>query len=208
MSNFTETFPTSADDARIPESLRELVNAELNDGETIRWIDQPAPAFFSNETFTVFLWGFAVQFIATFIFFAANGVEDGFWAILPIITVASSAMGASIMFGAWLGLRIRARHTVYIVTNVRAIIAYKLPFILNVTSYYLSELSYLFREQTNRRRGNICFREEGWFLLPPFRQEYYRRGFLNIRNVQEVERLIQELKGKYSSDSAFTFAAR
>ena len=195
MFDATETFPARADDACIPDSLRELVNAELNDGETIRWIDQPVPAFFSNETFTVFLWGFAIQFVSTFIFFAANGIANGFWEILPEITAVSFMMGASIMMGAWGGLRIRARHTVYVITNVRAMIVYKLSRIFNVTSYYLSELSYVFREQKRKGKGDLCFRVEGWFLIPPFRQEYYRRGFLNIRNVQEVERLIRELKG-------------
>jgi len=130
------------------------------------------------------------------IFFEANGVNvvSEITALLAI-TVGALAMGTSIMTGAWLGLRIRARHTVYVITNHRAVIVYKLSRIFNVTSYYLSELSYLFREQKRKGKGDLCFRAEGWFLIPPFRQEYYRRGFLNIRNVREVERLIRELKG-------------
>ena len=186
----TETFPASADDAPIPNSLRELVNAELADGETIRWTEQPAPALFSDETVVVFLWGLVILFIMNFVWSVGDQFREDVYGNL---LVASAWALVS-----WLVENGRARHTVYIVTNVRAIIAYVIPMHprrLHTTSYYLSELSYLFREQKRKGKGNLYFRAESWFSIPRLSPGYYRQGFLNIRNVREVDRLIQELKG-------------
>jgi hypothetical protein len=86
--------------------------------------------------------------------------------------------------------RQKTKRTVYAVTNHRAIIVQSGFSVFNVTSYYPPDISHLFRKQKSNGVGKLCFREINWGSILLIRQ-----GFFNIRNVQEVERLLQELKG-------------
>ena len=191
MSNSTETFPASADDAHIPDSLRELVNAELNDGETIRWIEQPTPVFFSSDSGMppIFGWIFIITFVITIFIALANGAVDLDKALLGFIG-ASLLAAVSATLSIWGVLHKQAKQVVYVITDHRAIIAYKTSLELNVTNYYLPELSYLSRKQRANGTGHLYF-SAGHSK----KNNNSVSDFFNIRNVQEVERLIQELKG-------------
>jgi len=56
MSDFSNT--------QIPENLRELVNTQLMNDETIQWIDQPIPYYFSVGSAIAF--GFGVYTVVHF----------------------------------------------------------------------------------------------------------------------------------------------
>ena len=188
MSNFTEPFPAGADDARIPDSLRELVDAELNDGETIRWIDQPIPYYFSAGSSIAF--GFGIYITIFPIGLLCEAVFDP-----PSDNILYALIGILMLMGlpfllVPLWTRQKTKRTVYAVTNYRAIIVQGGFSVFNVTSYYPPDISHLFRKQKANGVGKLCFRETNWGSILLIRQ-----GFFNIRNVQEVERLLQELKG-------------
>ena len=175
--------------APIPENLRELVNAQLMDDETIQWIDQPIPVFYS-ESMLLFLLGiFTIQLVAIFLVFAVNGHGAVFWENLLGCIGFSFLMPVSCGIGAWIGIRQRSKQTVYVITNFRAIIIRKIGCTLNVTSYYPKELFYLSRTQRMNGTGCLYFQVESWRI-----DRWLKGGFMNICNVQEVERMLQELK--------------
>ena len=175
----------------IPENLRELVNAQLMDGETIQWIDQPVPYYFSVGSSIAF--GFGLYFL--------------FWSIAVISIVVVNNTGPApapielfpigviilliglFLFSAPLRVRKRTQRTVYALTNHRAIIVQGTFSVFNITSYYPADFGDVFSKQKANGLGNLCFRTEHWGSTLPI-----RKGFFNIRNVAKVERMLQELK--------------
>jgi len=178
----------------IPDPLQELVNAQLMDDETIQWMEQPFPVLFSEAVLLFILGVYVVQLIVFFVIFAANGTEVVFWDNLLGISTLSLMMPVACMIGAWKGIRIRCRQTIYVITNFRAIIVWNPSLILNVailnvTSYYPKELSYVSRMQRANGTGHLYFHTESWRM-----ERWLKGGFMNIRHVKEVERMLQELK--------------
>ena len=194
----TETFPTNTDDARIPDNLRELVNAELMDGETIQWIDMPIPYFFTVGTSIMF--GLGLYFCFWAIAFASfalfNGVrhEPAEFVLVSVIVSTVVMLIGLYLLSAPLRVRQRTKRTVYALTNQRAIIVQATPRSVDVTSYYPANLWHLSRKQKANGTGSLCFNTTGGGVL----QWTIRRGFLNIRHVDKVEWMMQELKNTKS----------
>ena len=182
-------------ESSIPAELRELVNAELIGDETIRWIDQPIPYFFSAAAVGMFVFGIPWTFISLGAFSVAcvgdfeSPQNFGARPLLVAFLIPFVLIGLGMLF-APLWMHRSAKRTVYAITNHRAIIIRGIFFAYNVTSYYPSDLWYLARKQKNNGTGNIRFpieRGGSEALSEP--------GFMNIRNVRDVERILQELKG-------------
>ena len=165
----------------LSEKLRELVNTQLMGDETVQWVDQPIPVFWS-EFMRLFVPGiYVIQLVVVFLLFAANGHEVVFWDNLLGISGTCLLVPVSCMIGAWIGIRERCRRTVYALTNHRAIIVYGTVFAFYVASYYPANLWQLSCRQKANGTGSLYFNTT-------------RRFFLNIRNVAKVERMLQELK--------------
>ena len=176
----------------IPDPLRELVNAQLMDDETIQWIDQPVPYYFSVGSSIAF--GFGLYFL--------------FWSIAAISIVVVNNTGPTpapielfpigviilliglFLLSAPLRVRKRTQRTVYALTNHRAIIVQGTFSAFDVTSYYPANLWHLSCKQNANGVGSLCFNTTGGGVL----QWTIRRGFLNVRDVVKVERMFQELK--------------
>lgn len=199
MSHFSETFPANTDEASIPANLREMVNAKLMDGETIRWIDQPIPYFFSLVSSVAFGFGLYLLIVTTIILTAIASGEFGpppdnekeriffLVAMIPNLLVGLGLLSAPLW--TWR----KSKRIVYALTNLRVIIVQRTFSTFNIMSYCPADFSCLSSKQRTNGTGNLCFRtESGGFssLLP------IRRGFWNIRNVGKVECMLQELKGK------------
>jgi hypothetical protein len=182
----------------IPEKLRELVNAELMDDETIQWIDMPIPYYFSVGSSIAFGIGIYITVVSILLacMFAfgpfPGGVPD--YIITFIICSVYLALG---LFLLSFPLRTRRKtgQTVYAVTNLRTIIVQGTLSAFNVTSYYPADFSDMFRKQKANGIGNVCFRSEHWGSIVKI-----RKGFFNVRNVDKVERMLQELKRTKSTE--------
>jgi len=198
MSDFPNT--------QIPENLRELVNAQLMDDETIQWIDQPIPYYFS--VVSAFVFGLGIIWTVTFGFLLCVVVLElvlepppvkppplGIPMTLgppPVVTIPIIALlllpGLFLLSVPLLMCR-EVKQTIYALTNLRAIIVQGTLSGFNVTNFYPADFVEMFCKQKADGTGNLCFRNGVWDFLEPT-----KRGFCNIRNVVKVERMLQELK--------------
>jgi hypothetical protein len=191
---------------QIPENLLELVNDELLDGETIQWIDQPIPVFFSAAAMGTFF--FAIPWTAFSLFWtcAAAGVFDpnngvinlnfdpGRWHFAAFgIPFVLFGLG---MLSSPLWMRRNAKRTVYAITDQRAIIVQGTFFAHNITSYYPADMWHVSRKQMANGTGDLYF----CFHASEENESSKGQGFMNIRNVREIERMLQELKRTKSTE--------
>ena len=205
MFNFPEHYPADFGGDAIPEPLQELVNAELSEDETIQWIDQPIPSFFASGALEPFFFGIPWTAFSVFWTSGAAGVLDlnggGFnfnFQNLDAGRLLIAAFGIPfVLSGLWMlsaPLRVRrnAKRTVYAITNYRAIIVQGTLFAHNIMSYYPADICDISRTQKADGTGSLRY------AIGKIKNETEMpdvQAFVNIRNVQEVERILQELKG-------------
>ena len=204
-SNFSKEFPQKhpadfADDAPIPERLQELVNAELMDGETIRWIEQPIPRYFSAGTIRhflvgIFFTGFGLYWTASLTGLLHDGVG-----LLHLLFASSGPvflLAGLLRLAAPLWRYRNEQRTVYVITDRRAIIVQGTFWSHHIKSGHPADISRLSCRQRANGTGDLfnCYDycpDKGFI-----RREH---GFMNIRNVKEVERMLLELKGAKSQE--------
>jgi len=205
----TETFPTNTDDTRIPDNLRESINDRLVEGETIWWIDQPIFTFRSLAGVLSITFGMSgLVFTLVAIGLIGYGIcqtfglfdSDGFQ-FKPIFLLFS-AFGIPFLYFGLSALYIPfeerwiMRQTIYAITNYRAIIAEPgKPPSFDVRSFYPPDIVDLRHELKENGRGNLYFFNDK-------HQMFRQASFFNIRNVWEVERMMQELKNTKSQKYA------
>jgi hypothetical protein len=173
----------------LPESLRDLLDRELEKKEPIRWMGQPKPRFWGNrESVSQFL--FSIPWTAFALFWtgvAATGVlsdKEFDWRFqveyifplwgLPFILIGLFLMSAPLRH--WNTLR----KTLYVVTDRRAIVLVAKRSI-EVKSYFGDDLDSLSRIERKDGTGSILFHGQSGI------------GFLSIRNCREVERMLREI---------------
>jgi len=171
----------------IPESLRELINAQLMDDETIQWIDQPIRIFFSfDDILVMFFAAFTGAFLLPFLLFFLNGNAEWFLQNMLLETLcASFVIAISCTFSVLRAANKNVKQIAYVITDFRAMIVYGKARVITATSFYLTELSYLSCVPSANGTGHIFFRPLGG---------WQKHGFVHIRNVVKVERMLQELK--------------
>jgi hypothetical protein len=192
-----ETFTTTIDDTHIPAHLRELVKDRLTDGETIRWIDMPIPHFFSLGSSIAFVIGIYLVAVSVVFLYVATAVGMRHpepmpehehqmmiaFALIPYLLFALPFLSVPL----WTYRK--TKRTVYAITNLRAITVQGIFSTLTVASYYPTDLGNLSCKQRANGTGNLVFKIDGGCFFWSI-----RRGFWNIRNVGNVERMMQELK--------------
>jgi len=199
MSDFSDHFPADFGGVHVPEQLQEWVNAELMDDETIQWIDQPIPYFFSKDAISIVLFAIPWTAFSVFGMCGAVGVFDwnGGGFNLQNFDIERSLTAVFllpfVLIGLWLlsaPLRVY-RHTkrsVYVITDHRAMIVQGTFSAHNVTSYYPADYWTLTRTQKANGTGSLCF------YIEKDNDSFQQHGFRDIRNVKEVERILQKLK--------------
>ncbi|MDR2441704.1 MAG: hypothetical protein LBE12_20265 [Planctomycetaceae bacterium] len=173
MSNFHDDYSTSVPEfnsAPISHELQELVDNELETGETIEWIDQPIPRYFTKETTSHFLFGipwtaFAIFWTCTA---AQHSIVFALWGV-PFILIGIWMLSSPI----W--VRRKMLRTVYTITNRRVITFEGKMFSFDIVSYDADEIEEIYRKQKKNGTGNVFV-------------------FQNIRNVKYVEQKLRELK--------------
>jgi len=179
----------------IPDPLRDLVNAQLMDGETIQWMDQPLSNYWSVGAMIAFVFGiyftvtpifpilsFVIEVRSDYIiFFNIFDVLLGFMQVCIYVL-----LGPFLLFFS-LKTRRTTERTVYAITNRRAIIVQRGRSVFN-TTYYPKDFGDVWCKERVHGTGDIYLRG-GEGSLP-----WLKAAFMNIRNVKEVERMLQELK--------------
>jgi hypothetical protein len=149
----------------ISHELQELVDNELEDGETIEWIDQPIPCFFTKETVTLFL--IAITVFLTCI----TTSRDIIFNVLGISFIFVGVM--ALLSPIWIWRKMF--RTVYVITNRRVITFEGKMFSFDIVSYDADELEDIYRKQKKNGTGDVFV-------------------FQNVRDVKNVEQKLRELK--------------
>lgn len=181
---------------QLPHKLRQKVDKELEIGESIRWIEQPIPYFFTISSLIAFLFAIPWTSFAIFWMFMASSFNILFALFgIPFIVIGFGMLSSPI----W--LRISANNTVYIITNKRAL-SISIPVIsfANILStairnYPPSQLKDIYRKELANGTGDVV-------MVVKFRTRYINNhrhrtteeiGFMRIRNPQEVEKMLRQL---------------
>jgi hypothetical protein len=110
------------------------------EGETIQWIDQPIPVFFSPTTTVIFLVGTVVTSFSSFLICGAAGVLDLHGPDPGRLLVAAFGIPFVLigfgMLSTPLWMYRFSKRTIYAITDYRAIVVQGTFSGLNVTSYY------------------------------------------------------------------------
>ncbi|MDR0610943.1 MAG: hypothetical protein LBG58_12585 [Planctomycetaceae bacterium] len=173
MSDFHNDYSTGVSEfnsTSISHELQELVDNELEDGETIEWLDQPIPRYFTQETTSQFLFGIPWTTFAVFwTCMAAQGsIVFALWGV-PFILIGIGVLSSPIR------MRRKMLRIVYVITNRRVITFEGKRGSFDIVSYEADEIEEIHRKQKKNGTGDVFV-------------------FQNIRNVKEVEQKLRELK--------------
>jgi len=174
----------------IPKSLQAEVELQLVSREQIRWIEQPVPRFFTAKSTTDVFCGILVT---------AWTVHE-ISALRPHLTFDLICLALCILLGIWGIIMIlsplwtyrRARRTLYVITDRRAIVFEpdKPGWITTVTSYWPDRLKNMKRRERKDGTGDVVL---GRVFGPVL---WWRKvGFFRVRDVRKTEQVLRELMG-------------
>jgi hypothetical protein len=177
--------------------LRRKIDQELEAGETIEWMDQPIPRFFTLVSITAFLFGIPWTAFALFWMWLALGAEIPDFSqglepqhILSLFGLPFVFIGLGMLSSPFWTWR-KAKNTVYLITNRRAI-CIEGGWYSTIRSYYPDRLHNLYRKEKSDGSGDVVIAIRRWRDSNRY-QRIQELGFLGIRNPQEAERMLQQL---------------
>jgi hypothetical protein len=180
----------------IPPTLHRLLHRELKPTERVVWAARPAPlsravASAGTLRFGVPFFSFAVFWTwgATRSFDGPRTVENGVFSRLAYLwgamfVLAGAAMLLSPLWGWWV-----ARHTLYAVTDWRAIVIEAPLRQATVQSFSGERLRDVVRHEDSSGRGDLIFEREA-MRGSRGRTVYRDVGFVGIADVKRVEELL------------------
>ena len=180
----------------LPDKLRQKVDKELEIGESIRWIGQPIPRFFTASSIGSFLFAIPWTGFVIFCVLGASGASIFFAMFgIPFLIVGFGMLSNPI----WLWLS--AKNTAYVITNKRAIsitISFA-PFgnmsSTTIRNYPPSELKNIYRTERADGTGDVVMgtEQKTKYVNNRRREATEEIVFMGIRNPQEVENMLRKL---------------
>jgi hypothetical protein len=167
-----------------------LIEEKLIDGETVHWSGKSKKIFYGNRDIMQFPISFVFGIIV--IIFGLGSISTPMGLMLVLI-------GILIIFGKFIGGKQGKAGTIYYVTNKKVIVL-KTSFGNRIKSYNIEELIAIDKENKANKIGTIIFKNEYYKLKTVYvrsvvsRKPIYGLEFLNIENVDEVYKLVNELK--------------
>lgn len=166
-----------------------LVQAELRPDEKLLWSDRRQPSLLSPETFGMLSAGIGMGVFGPCMIIATFKWDLGslslFWIFMGVLFIVS---GAAALGSSMLG-QMDARRMIYAVTDTRLIVM-QTGRTRSVTSYLPEDVGRVERKDSGTRVGSIKFapilRKDGNGQVRITEE----KGFLEIPNALEVERLI------------------
>jgi hypothetical protein len=181
----------------IPKKLRKKVDDELHSGESIKWIGQPVPRFFTASAIGSLLFGIPWTSFALFWMYGASGFRlpnlrtglqpQHFFALfgLPFVLVGFGMLSSPLW--TWQA----ARDTVYLVTDER-VITIQGGKTTTIKSYLPEKLDGIYRNERNDGTGDVIIEIRRW-KDSDGDQRQEEIGFIGIRNPREVENILKQL---------------
>lgn len=187
-------------DAKLPALLRQQVKAELEPGESIRWIEQPVARAFTPTTISICLAGLPGLLIFgyfTYSWWEATALDPELpgrafrqfnrvgGLLVGSFGLLISCVPLVVPWLHWLG----QRQTVYLITNRRALILEGSREI-KVRSFDPRQLQDLYRREHSDGTGDIVITTRRWTDREgdSLSEEI---GLMNIRNPRAVEQLLK-----------------
>ncbi len=177
----------------LPKELEEQVYAELDEGEAIRWIEQPEPAARAASSLVPAL--FAIPFTAVAIYMATTVLNFGGGSMGPppifLLVIGLFVLVGIAMLLSPLWAYQKATGTIYVVTNRRAIIIDG-GLSRSVESFLPHQLDELRRVDRADGYGDLVFDRR--LVRSDEHGHHYRDvGFLGVSDARAAERMIREL---------------
>jgi hypothetical protein len=183
------------DPSLLPQSLRALVEAELEPGEGLRWVEQPLSARAARMALPAVLFAIPWTGFALFwIWAAARGSAhtSGPFQLFPLFGVPFVGVGLGMFSSPFWAAR-AARRTVYVVTDRRALVIREGGRGgESVRSFAPEKLADLRREQLPDGSGNLVFGED-LDLGPRGRRIATSYGFMAVPDVRAAEEYVRAL---------------
>jgi hypothetical protein len=179
----------------LPESVRALVEAELEPGESLRWVEQPIPSRAARSVVPVML--FAIPWTAFSVFWiamAARGAAHsaGPFRLFPLFGTPFLLIGLGMLSSPFWAARM-AKRTVYAVTDRRALVIQgRIGRGESVRTFEPEKLGELRREQQADGSGNLVFGEDVG-VGSNGRRYVTSYGFMAVPNVREAEEQVRAL---------------
>lgn len=191
---------TSFDTICLPPSLRSLVETELQPGERITWMGQPVPQLFARSAWPIVLFGIPWTAIALFwtggvVWAVLKSNGPGVVKIFPMFGLPFILVGFG-MLSAPFWARRRARQSVYVLTDRRAIVvAGSWRGTITIRSFEPEKLKDLRRTQHKDGSGDLLFSQDT--RRYGYGDRYSTRvGFLAVNEVKDVEGMVRALAQK------------
>lgn len=181
---------------QLPHKLRQKVDKELEIDESIRWIEQPIPYFFTISSLIAFLFAIPWTSFAIFWMYMASSFDILFALFgIPFVVIGFGMLSSPI----W--LRLSAKNTAYVITNKRALSIY-IPIIsfaniisTTIRNYPPSQLKNIYRQERADGTGDVVMAVK--YRIKYINNHRHRTteeiGFMRIRNPQEVEKMLRQL---------------
>lgn len=174
--------------------LERVIEDQLSDDEKVVWSGQPAPSRFARAMFPMFLFGllcggFAIFWEASAILATSQAAGTPGWQrfFFPLFGLPFVAIGFAMFTSPLWGIR-KARRTIYVVTNQRAMII-TVGRQRTLRQYALRELARIDRIEQADGSGDLIFDHATGAQQPyTWHKFYLGGGFLGVANVREVER--------------------
>lgn len=178
----------------LPEPLCSLVQDELEDGETVVWCGQPIVRQLAMRTSPIVV--FAIPWTA-FAIFGMAGAADFKMPdfkqgadLFPLFGIPFLLIGFGMLSAPfWMGRK--AKKTVYVLTNRRAII-FDGGRSTRIRSFESDRLNRIERKQRSDGSGDVIF-EKNLSSDSDGHHQIAEIGFLAIPNVKEVEGMVRQL---------------
>ncbi|MBD1872895.1 hypothetical protein H6F75_05330 [Nodosilinea sp. FACHB-131] len=182
---------------QISKELRRKIDNELQPGESIRWVGQPIPRFFTADSIGCVLFGIPWTIFTIFWMWAAlefklpNLREDlqpqHLFALfgIPFMLTGFGMLSSPLLV--WQA----AKKSVYLVTNKRAI-SIQSGWSTTIRSYLPDQLKDVYRKERADGTGDVIIAIREWIDNDgdPRSEEI---GFLEVRDPREVENILRQL---------------
>ena len=171
------------------------IERETEIGESVEWIEMPIPRFFTPTATSAFLFGlpwtaFALFWTAAAAWGTSMTEGVGFFRMLPLFGVPFICIGFGMLLSPLWAYR-NALHTVYVITNRRAI-TFEGAWSTTIKSYRLDRLQEVYRKENADGSGDVIFARRIWRDSEGGRNTE-ESGFLRVRDPRKVESLIRKL---------------
>lgn len=173
--------------------IQQTVTAELGHGERMLWCGKPDPKSMARKGLVIFFFAIPWTAFAVFWMFAAAGFSipnfDEGWDWFPLFGVPFVLIGFAMMLAPF-WMRLKGAHTIYAVTNQRALII-TTGKSKTVKSYTNEDIGAIEKKEKPDGSGDITFAKES-YQDSKGNTRLNSVSFIGVSNVREVERYLVE----------------